>query len=243
MRVVFDSDEKGKDLLDNDIATLVKRVSLQQDSSPFATARQLSFFKNCRLSPVRFLYRGTQTLGCLWRLQHQHRIHTRSLSLSSRSHRQDSAEYDVWDASLTALSEELRRKHPSLASKLMKYVDDRRSGTCSLALGYMDRMADSLVEAIKERHVLRIGYLEGGGGGAVFVPHRDDVSEPMHAFTAWRTRSSDISNLDNFVSLKVDVNGDGSLNVVNWMSGLAFFQGFEARPVILAWPGSWKRSR
>ena len=240
LRTSFDSDEASNDPLDVDIATCMKQMSLR-DNSPHISARQLSFFKNCRLPSVQFCHRGVQTSGFLWELKCEHRIHTRSLRFSCELQRQDAAESEVWGAEcLMMLALWLRRKHPSLASKLLKYIDNRRGSAVSLASQYMDRMGLHLERAIEQGHVLRIGYLEGGGAGAIFIPHRHDIFESMHAFTAWRPGNSEITKLDNFVSLKVDVKDSGALDVIDWMSGLAFFQGIEPEPVILDWPAPWK---
>ena len=241
IRTILDLDEDGNDPLDVDIATFVKHVSLQENA-PYNSARQLSFFKKCRIPLIQFRHGCMQTWGHLWELQHEHRVHTRSLPLNCRLHRRDAAENELWKAEgLMALALELRRKHPCLASKLLKYIDNRRSGAISVASEYMDRMVSNLARTIDQGHVLRIGYLKGGGAGAIFIPHRSDIFQSMHVFTAWRPGNSDITNLDNFVSLKVDFNDEGALDVIDLMNGLAFFQGIGPDRVMLAWPSPWKR--
>ena len=222
---VNDSSEDGYEALDVDIAKFLEKLSLKNCEIP-VESRQLSFLKNCRLPSVRICNQGMRTFGFIWELRHDHRIHTSKFALNSipRESRAHFESYPWESQELTVLAYELEKRHPALAHKLRAYIDRRKTGSASSALSYMDRMAWSLVRAIDQGYILRVGYLMGGGAGGIFIPNRCDVYRSMHAFTAWQPRHLN-DELDKFVSLKVAIRQNVILETADWMNGLVILLG------------------
>lgn len=225
--------------LDVDCATFLSQLSARECLLP-AESRQLSFFKNCRLPQVRFGMRSIHTHGLIWELPRRNNIHTSRFGLSeTRSFSMTGTSSEAWRTQeLEALIVALEPEHAALARKIHRYLERRRAGVASQPAVYMDRMLCKLVQAICKGYILRVGYLEEGGAGAIFIPNYNDVFEDMHVFTAWQRAEGELYELDNFVSLKVGLRRR-DLRSRGWIDGLAFFVGKDPYPVRFDWDREW----
>ncbi|KAK5709765.1 hypothetical protein LTR17_019479 [Elasticomyces elasticus] len=234
------SSAMAQSLLTLDVSSFLRGIQLAYYDLP-VYSRQMTFLKDCRLPSVRFCQQGLRTRGFLWSLQPEHKIHTSAFKLPAMPPAREACLVDhPWEAlELKYLVGSLEMEHPSLAERLGTWIDGERQELSSKAKIHVDRMAWSLVQAVMQGYILRIGYLVQGDGVGIFIPSWDAKYEPMHVFTTWQPSYAGIGGLDNFVSLEVEILRNGTVRTVGWINGLVFYHGQHPRPVIFAWPCLW----
>ena len=244
------NDKHDGNLLDHDIFGYLQQIALDSFDPPVKD-QELTFIKRCRLVDVRLMPDGIKTKGRLWRLHKA--IDTDGLKSRAQPERETPNGLNRYQRSLLRqLCVELQLQgYDTLAEDLDEYLDDDMDGKWSPAKSYKDLMAETIVEAIRQRMTIHLGCLVGRNSYRGIFVTDPATKTPPYVFTAWSRAGSGgkISDrmqterfLDHFVSLAVDATDVGKalprLKTRTWINGLCFFEGEPLRDVVFTYPKS-----
>jgi hypothetical protein len=245
---IVKNDERDETLSSRDIFGYLEAQSLDNFNPPVGDG-ELTFIRNHRFVNVRLSHDGIVTTGLLWTLYKV--IETKSFTTIGDFGDERSPGLTKCErARLQQLVSELEKQkstYLSLLINLEKYLKADESTRPYRT--YMDSMAKGIAKAIEQRKTLKLGCLTGRKNSyqGIFISNSDQKSqkELSYVFTAWKPRKepddmSWSSNLDNYVSLNVDVIGDTiqnppRLRIKEWINGLCFFFGTTQYDVVFPW--------
>ena len=243
--------ELDESLLSKNIFDYLRLLSLDSFDPP-VQRQQLTFLKTCRLVDVHLSPDGIETCGMLWKVHKA--IETREFTTKPPHEPTSPNGMNSYQRSrIGQLSTDLRlQSYERLANDLDQYLQEDAENYAAPSKQYKDLMAEEVVEAIKQRRTIYLGCLVGRNPyRGIFIPGLAE-QKPSYVFTAWsRARnSSKMSDriragkqLENFVSLEVDVTGTSlkhrpRLEVKRGINGLCFFNADEANRVVFNYPHS-----
>ncbi|KAK5314928.1 hypothetical protein LTR70_006890 [Exophiala xenobiotica] len=211
----------------------------------------LTFLKRCRFTNVQLCQEGIATTGYLWRITDALDIGNAEARYQFPAHGSFTRSCDSLRTCLKQLAQRIASSHPSLASRLGRFISDMKARDNSTVRDeFMMAMAKEVARAWSERRRLVIGELpsHGTGCGLFVAPDLRDL--PRHVFTSWHNASGspfrDIQELvDKHVSLELDVEAEPSgrglprLRTKRWINGLYFFSQTAEQKVVFPWPDSF----
>jgi hypothetical protein len=220
--------------------------SLNSVNSP--VKQGLTFIKSCRLTEVKFVNKGLQTSGHLWKLGKKIKVKCEAKLPGEDSTRDGLNGHQRY--CLKQLAHELGtgvhgRRYETLADNLLRYLAREKRSKHSFADKYMRWMAKDVFGAmIDQGKVLRLGCLVGSSskGSAycgIFVCEAKDQA-PEYIFTASSPSKRILGDLHKHVSLEVEVlnpNSKGLPELITgkWVNGFYFTSGEKKRNVLFPW--------